>query len=104
MKGPLTDRSLRRADLLVHLGLGASVLATVILAVATMVDFGSNVDAIATRLALPPSDAIPRYLAGEPSAATNTAIQQGPTSQAAMLAPTNVQPRAAHPSPNRSAS
>jgi hypothetical protein len=95
MKGLSLDRSHSRAELLVHLGLGASVLAAVILAVGTMLNFGSNVDTIATRLTVPPPGADVHFLVGDPQSPTNLAIRQSPASLPGTLAPTNAQPTAA---------
>jgi len=103
MKGLPFDRSHARADLLVHLGLGASVLASVILAVGTMLNFGSNVDAIATRLTVPPPGADIQYLVGDPQSPTNLASRQSPANQAGAVVPTNAQPTVARPAPNRTA-
>ena len=103
MKGPPFDRSHSRAELLVHLGLGASVLAAVILAVGTMLNFGSNVDTIATRLTVPPPGAGIHSLVGDPQSPTNLAIRQSAASLPGTVAPTNTQPTAAQPAPNRTA-
>ena len=103
MKGLPLDPSHSRADLLVHLGLGASVLAAVILAVGTMLNFGSNVDEIATRLTAPPAGADIHYIVGDPQSPTNLASRQSPANQAGAVLLTNAQPTAAHPAPNRTA-
>jgi hypothetical protein len=103
MKGIPLDPSNARADLWVHLGLGASVLATVILAAGTMLDFGSSVDTIATRLTVPPAGADLPYLVGDPLSATNPAVPQGPAILPGTLIPTNAQPAAAKPVPARTA-
>jgi hypothetical protein len=103
MKGLPFDRSDSRADLLVHLGLGVSVLAAVILAVAAMLNFGSGVDAIATRLTVPCPGADAHYLVGDPLSPTNLARRQSPASQPGAVVLTNAQPTAAHPAPNRTA-
>ena len=103
MKGLPLDQSHSRADLLVHLGLGASVLAAVILAVGTMLNFGSNMDTIAARLTMPPPGADLHYLVGDRQSPTNLAIRQSPASLSGTLVPTNVQPAAAQPAPNRTA-
>lgn len=103
MKGIFLDRSQARADLWVHLGLGASVLAAVILAVGAMLDFGSNVDMIATRLMVPPPGTELPYLVGDPQSPTNLAFGQSPASRSETAAPTNAQPRAAAPAAHRTA-
>jgi hypothetical protein len=103
MKGTVYHPTNSRADLWVHLGLGASVLATVILAVGTMLDFGSNVDAIATRLTVPPPGTELPYLVGDPRSPTNLAARQSPTSLQGSPALTNAQPAAANPAATRTA-
>jgi hypothetical protein len=103
MKAKAFDPTNSRADLWVHLGLGASVLATVVLAVGTMLDFGSNVDAIATRLTVPPPGTALPYLVDDPQSPTNLAARQGPSSLPAPAMPTNAQPTVANPTPHRAA-
>jgi hypothetical protein len=103
MKRLLCNRPKECADLLVHLGLGAAVLATVVLATITMLNFGSNVDAIATRLALPPPGTTLPQLAGDPQSSTNVAVGQSSAAVLGGVGPTNTEPAAARAAANRTA-
>ncbi len=103
MKPLSADTPNPRADLVVHLGLGASVIATVILAVGTMLHFGSSMDAIAVRLSVPPPEASADTLAGAPQSPTNLAVRHVPRSLPEAAAPTNAEPATAGATADRTA-
>ncbi len=92
-----------RAELLVHLGLGASVIATVILAVGTMLNFGSSMDGIAVRLSVPPPDASADAFVGGPQPSTNPAVHHLPILLPEAAVPTNAEPATAGANPDRTA-
>ncbi len=103
MRSLSADTPNPRADLLVHLGLGVSVIASLILAVGAMLNFGSNMDTIAVRLSVPPPGASTDTLVGEAPAPTNLAVGHLPILVPETAVPTNAEPATARPAPNQTA-
>ena len=89
-----------RADLVVHLALGASAVAAAVICLCATFDFVSGLDRIAERLAGPPARTIFAAPVGEPgNSPTNIAdLELGPVGTGA---PTQSDPAAGKPTEGR---